>query len=81
MSLDALNDIDWWLNNVDLCSRSIRRSEPNLILCSDASNEGWGAVVGDESTGGRWFLCEKLSHINALEMKSVEFGLKALCAN
>ena len=39
-----------------------------------------GAVVGDNSTGGRWLLCDKFTHINALEMKAVEFGLKALCA-
>ena len=75
---ESINEIKWWLENIDASFRNIRRSEPDLILCTDASNDGWGAVFGKESTGGRWLVCEKQLHINILEIKAVYFGLKAL---
>ena len=54
---------------------------PQEILTTDASLEGWGAVYGNESTGGRWSDVEKTDHINVLELKAVLFGLKAYFKN
>ena len=45
---------------------------------TDASNEGWGAVCGPQSTGGLWASDEKRHHISYLEMLAVFLGLKAV---
>ena len=59
-----------------------------LILNTDASNQGWGAVFdalpsegGQQCTGGRWTLEEKLEHINGLELKAGFLGLQSFCSN
>ena len=43
------------------------------------SKAGWGAVTKDTKTVGRWTPVESELNINALELKSVQFGLKSLC--
>ena len=45
-------------------------------LTTDASNNGWGAVYGNQSTGGLWSSHEKSHHINYLELLAVYLGLK-----
>ena len=42
---------------------------PYLLLTTDASNMGWEAVCGNNSTGGLWSLEEQRNHINYLELK------------
>ena len=66
--------------NVESRYRNVREREPDKTLFTDASNEGWGAVLGISSTGGRWLECEKALHINALELRAILFGLKSLCS-
>ena len=55
-------------------------TEPDLTLTTDASNTGWGAVQGAQTTAGLWDLEEQAFHINYLELKAVLLGLKSLCA-
>ena len=73
-----VNDIWWWLNSLDNV-RHIRRDNPELVMFTDASNEGWGAILGDITTGGRWDKFEKTDHINILELKAILLGLKSMC--
>ena len=47
------------------------------IIQTDASLSGWGAVCQDSQTGGRWSDEEKGNHINFLELKGIQFALKA----
>ena len=37
----------------------------------DASLEGWGASLGNVSTGGAWLADENLMDINVLELKAI----------
>lgn len=74
-------DLNWWLENVAWRSRLIRPVAPLLEITTDASLEGWGAVFQDKKTGGRWGLEEKDFHINVLELKAVELGLKTFFNN
>ena len=53
---------------------------PDLILTTEASDAGWGAVQGTQKTGGLSELEEEAFHINYLELKAVLLGLKSLCA-
>ena len=53
-------------------------------LFTDASNEGWGAHLGDFTARGVWSPLEGLLHINFLELKAVLLALQQfehLCKN
>ena len=63
---------EWWLDlqNV-LQGEHLHPKEHEKLIFTDASNAGWGAHSGQNSTGGLWSLSEKHRHINLLEMKAV----------
>ncbi len=44
---------------------------------SDASKAGWGAVINNTSTGGRWDKLETKQHINVLELRAWFMGLQS----
>ena len=46
----AQQDLHWWIQNI---KNPINHPNPGIILESDASNMGWGAVNQTKSTGGR----------------------------
>ncbi len=48
----------------------------DIIIYSDASLQGWGAVLGDTSSGGRWSPAESTQHINYLELLAALFALR-----
>ena len=47
-----------------------------IQLFTDASNEGWGAHLDQNSTKGLWSDREKRLHINVLELKAVSLALR-----
>ena len=69
LSSQSRTELTWWVKNVLTASKGISHGNPDLILITDASTLGWGAVRGNTSTGGPW----------SLEMKAVLLGLKSLC--
>ena len=78
----GLDDIIWWLNNITNSPNPIRISEPNTVITTDASLEGWGAHNEREiATGGRWLETESDQHINALELQAILLGLQSLAKN
>lgn len=50
---DCWDDLDWWITNIASTSCPILRGPPDVTICTDASNTGWGGVAGDKETGGR----------------------------
>ena len=72
-------ELQWWIENITHTQKSLIVSNPDVILTTDASNVGWGAVLDGNNTGGLWSPLEQESHINYLEMKAVLLGLKSLC--
>ena len=73
----------WWLDpgNVLKPLHPLRHA---LQLFTDASNEGWGAHLGDFTASGLWSTQESALHINLLELKAVLLALKRfeqLCWN
>jgi hypothetical protein len=58
-----------WLHS----SVPIRPPPPDVTLCTDASNTGWGAhlLPGMNFVSGHWSTEESVLHINLLEMKAV----------
>ena len=76
ISLSMKEDLEWWIQNIDYQKRQIIRDNPDIILSSDASMEGWGSQCGTETTGGRWSDTEKLNHINYLELLAAFLAIK-----
>ena len=75
----------WWLDpgNV-LKGQPLHPLRHALQLFTDASNEGWGAHLGDFTASGLWSKQESALHINLLELKAVLLALKRfeqLCWN
>ena len=67
-----------------LVAKSLKRDERcrpssqdhSIQLFTDASNEGWGAHLDQNSTKGLWSDREKRLHINVLELKAVSLVLR-----
>jgi len=50
---------------------------PSLVIQSDASGSGWGAVSQGIRTRGSWSLEESTLHINCLELLAATYAIKA----
>ena len=48
----------------------------SIQLFTNASNEGWGALLDQNSTKGLWSDRDKRLHINVLELKAVSLALR-----
>ena len=77
LSEDTLYEIAWWKKNIFKAFKPIRYPKISIIIYTDASLEGWGASMGNVSTGGAWLPDEKLMHINVLELKAILLALKS----
>lgn len=80
LSKDAKAEILWWKSSLPDSFAPIQRADPQVILTTDASNAGWGAVCESVKTGGRWSLIEKINHINVLELMAIELALKSFAS-
>ena len=65
-------------NNIDKIYNDIIVSKPSIEIKTDASLNGWRAVMSSSSTGGLFSEEETQDHINVLELKTILFGLKSL---
>ena len=44
-------DLHWWINSADKLHKPIALPKPDAILFTDASNQGWGGVLGEHRSG------------------------------
>ena len=51
---------------------------PSLVITTDASGQGWGAVLHPHRVSGVWSKEEALDHINTLELNAVLLALQNL---
>ena len=74
--------LDWWLDEANvLKGQPLHPLQHAVQLFTDASNEGWGAHLGDFTARGVWSPLEGRLHINFLEMKAVLLALRqSICA-
>ena len=69
--------LDWWQNPAHMMKGSgLHPKGHSIQLFTDASNEGWGAQLEQNSTQGLWSPQEKELHINVLELKAVFLALR-----
>ena len=73
----ARDAIDWWISNIHAMTKSMFPPPPTYELFCDASLMGWGAKLGQVTTGGHWAASE-IAHINVLELKTVLLSLRSL---
>ena len=76
LSDDALEEIQWWLNNASV-PKEIAVPPIDLVIAMDASSMGWGVHFNNQSSGGHWSIDESIAHINVLELKAILLGLKS----
>ena len=71
--------LDWWKNPSNVMKGAdLHPRDHSIQLFTDASNEGWGAHLDQNSTKGLWSDREKRLHINVLELKAVSLALSRL---
>ena len=69
--------LDWWQNPSNVMKGAdLHPKDHSIQLFSDASNEGWGAHLDQNSKQGLWSDQEKWLHINVLELKAVSLALQ-----
>ena len=77
LPMDVLEDIQWWLKNVDESRNVITHGDFQITLSTDASSTGWGCECLGVATGGAWSSIEAKHHINYLEMLAVILALQS----
>ena len=69
--------LDWWQNPSNVMKGAdLHPKDHSIQLFTDASNEGWGAHLDQNSTKGLWSDREKRLHIYVLELKAVSLALR-----
>lgn len=82
VSLGAREDITWWLDHAESQNgKPIRPPVVGVVLASDASGSGWGAVLGSTMASGIWSQEQSQLHINVREMLAVQLGLLQLASH
>lgn len=77
LSPSARVELAWWLKHTLNANGSpVHLPPPDIIITTDASKKGWGAVHQSLQTNGRWSQRESLQHINYLELKASLLALK-----
>ena len=71
-------DLLWWSRVVQLREGvSLSLPAPDISFFSDASDVGWGALVGEHHASGLWLPHQKALSINMRELLAVQLGLQA----
>ena len=71
-------DLLWWSREVQLREGvSLSLPAPDISFFSDASDVGWGALVGEHHASGLWLPHQKALSINMRELLAVQLGLRA----
>ena len=75
-------ELQWWIAHLNAWNgQAILTPPPDLVIETDASQQGWGAVCKEVRTGGLWSQNERLLHINCLELLAGAFAVKCFTKN
>lgn len=72
-------DIKWWIENITNTYNVVTHGNCETTIYSDASLTGWGGVLDNTSSGGKWSEIEADNHINYLEILACFLTLKTFC--
>ena len=72
-------DLLWWSRVAQLREGvTLSLPAPDISFFSNASDVGWGVLVGEHHASGLWSPHQKTLSINMRELLAVQFGLQAL---
>ena len=75
---ECKEELQWWIECLDQHNgQSFLTSVPDMTIRTDASKQGWGAVMDQERTQGVWSQMESKLHINILELRAGNFAVRA----
>ncbi|XP_068220009.1 uncharacterized protein [Palaemon carinicauda] len=82
MNIPITNSIKDWLRWWDEPNKfqeglDLTQKNPDLVLCSDASDSGWGATLNKLEVSRLWSETQKNLHINHKELLAVLLALKS----
>jgi hypothetical protein len=72
LTVEAEENLQWWITNLRQWNgHSWIQSPPQEDVYTDASDEGWGIVIGNQTWSGQWSQEESQRHINWKELQTV----------
>ena len=77
----ASAELQWWVLNIHKGYKYISLPPPSIVITTDASMTGWGAVWNETSIGGHWSESEGKHHINYLELLAIYNAITMLFKN
>ena len=82
LSIEAREELHWWLAHLNAWNgRALLHPPPDIVIETDVSRTGWGAVCQGVQTGGLWSQMERKLHINCLELLPGSFAVKSFTKN
>ena len=81
ITLEAKNDILWWIKNISTAKKSFKTLEFNIVINTGASDFGWAATDGTREICGCWNRSDIVYHINFKELLAVKLALVELGKN
>ncbi|XP_068742115.1 uncharacterized protein [Montipora capricornis] len=81
LSKTSVEELKWWVSHVPHAKRHTSHGLPSVIIQSDASKKGWGALFECQQIGGRWIASEASRHTNIFELEAAFFALKSFGDN
>ena len=74
----AKEELSWWQEMLGRWNgKALLHQQESVIIRSDASLQGWGAVCNGVRTGGPWSQSEQQLHINCLELLAATLAVKS----
>ena len=77
VSVAATQELSWWVSSAPTTYNVVSHGDLAVTLTTDASQLGWGCMLGTTRTGGMWSPAETSHHINYLELLAVFLALKS----
>ena len=77
LSDTSVEELHWWLSHIPHAKRHISHGLSSVIMQSDASIKGWGAVFEGQEIGGRYTASKASRHINILELEAAFLALNS----
>lgn len=72
LTVEATDDLRWWRSSLQTWNGQCWIPPPTAIdVYTDASDSGWGIVIGNRSWSGLWSTHQRRLHINVKELLTV----------
>ena len=76
-SKEFQDEFDWWQSHLSQWNgKVVIQRQAQIVIQSDTSLAGWGAVCKEVSTGGSWIPQEQTVHINWLELLAADLAVR-----